>query len=119
MASVMLAGLIYYIREMYLDDCIVFATGHDQFLERLEIIFKRFKDKNIFLKASRCKFISKEGISMYKPSIRFSKTEVNAQLRSFLGLASYFKGFVPNHSNIVSPLFKMIDHSATKQTSLK
>jgi RNase H-like domain found in reverse transcriptase len=49
----------------------------------------------------------------------FPKPTVNTQLRSFLGLANYFKDFVPNHSNVVSPLFKMIDHSATKQTSLK
>jgi hypothetical protein len=90
MASVVLVGLIYHICEMYLDDCIVFATGHDQFLERLEIIFKRFKDKNTFLKASKCKFglpiveyvgctISKEGTSMstkkIKLSFRLSKTK--------------------------------------------
>jgi RNase H-like domain found in reverse transcriptase len=49
----------------------------------------------------------------------FPKPTVNTQLRSFLGLANYFKDFVPNHSNVVLPLFKMIDHSATKQTSIK
>jgi RNase H-like domain found in reverse transcriptase/Integrase core domain/Integrase zinc binding domain len=119
---------------MYLDDCIVFATSNEQFLERLETIFTRFKEKNIFLKASKCKFgqpiveyvgrtISKEGITMSKKKINsvldFPKPKVNTQLRSFLGLANYFKDFVPNHSNVVSPLFKMIDHSATKQTSVK
>ena len=134
MASVVLAGLIYLICEMYLDDCIVFATGDEQFLERLETVFKRFKKRNIFLKASKCKFglpiveyvgrtISKEGLSMSTKKINsvldFPKPTVNTQLRSFLGLANYFKDFVPNHSNVVSPLFKMIDHSATKQTSLK
>ena len=36
----------------------------------------------------------------------FPKPTVNTQLRSFLGLANYFKEFVPNHSNVVSPLFK-------------
>jgi hypothetical protein len=41
----------------------------------------------------------------------FSKPKVNTQLRSFLELANYLKVFVPNHSNLVSPLFKMIDHS--------
>ena len=134
MATVVLRDLIYNICEMYLDDCIIFATNNDQFIERLETIFKRFKDKNIYLKASKCKFglpkveyvgrtISKEGISMSTKKINsvldFPKPTVNTQLRSFLGLANYFKEFVPNHSNVVSPLFKMIDHSASKQTSLK
>ena len=35
MTTVVLNGLIYTKCEMYLDDCIVFARGHDEFLERL------------------------------------------------------------------------------------
>lgn len=49
MASVVLSGLIYMICEMYLDDCIVYAKGNDQFIERLGLVFKRFKLHNIFL----------------------------------------------------------------------
>ena len=75
MASIVLLGLIYKICEMYLDDCIVHAKGETQFLERLEQIFKRFEQYNIFLKASKCKFgmsevdycgknISERGLSM-------------------------------------------------------
>jgi RNase H-like domain found in reverse transcriptase len=48
----------------------------------------------------------------------FPKPMVSTQLRSFLGLANYFNDFVPNHSNVVSPLFKMVNHSAKKQTAL-
>ena len=81
MASVVLAGLIYMVCEMYLDDCIVYAKGNEQFLERLESVFKRFRLHIIFLKASKCKFglplveyvgrqISKEGISMSDLRIR-------------------------------------------------
>jgi hypothetical protein len=36
-----------------------------------------------------------------------------------LGIANYLKDFVPNHSDVVSPLFKMVDHSAKKQAALK
>jgi hypothetical protein len=94
----------------------------------------RFRLKNICLKASKCKFglskieyvgrsILKEGVSMSTKKINsvldFPKPMVNTKLRSFLGLANYFKDFVPNHSNVVSPLFKMVDHSAEKQAALK
>ena len=118
---------------MYLDDCIVHAKGNDEFIIRLEIIFKRFSDKNIKLKASKCKFglkqveyvgrqISKDGISMSKKKINsvtdFPQPVVLTQLRSFLGLANYFRDFVPNHSNVVSPLHHMIDHAAKKQSKL-
>ena len=41
MASVVLIGLIHFICVVYLDDIIVYATGHLQFCERLETIFQR------------------------------------------------------------------------------
>jgi Reverse transcriptase (RNA-dependent DNA polymerase) len=90
MASAVLAGLIYLICEMYLDDCIVFATGDEQFLERLETVFKRFKERNIFLKASKCIFglpiveylgrtISREWISMSTKKINSVLDFLNRQ----------------------------------------
>ena len=51
MASIVLLGLIYSICEVYLDDIIIYADGHIQFCERLEILFQRLEDKNISLKA--------------------------------------------------------------------
>jgi hypothetical protein len=89
MATVVLRDLIYNICEMTASSLLP------------TIIFKRFKDKNIYLKASKCKFglpkveyvgrtISKEGISMSAKNINsvldFPKPTVNTQLRSFLGL---------------------------------
>ena len=40
------------------------------------------------------------------------------ELRSFLGLTNYFRDHVPNHSNVVAPLQKMILHASKKQTLL-
>ena len=42
MATVVLAGLLYVTCEMYLDDCIVFGNGPDEFLQRLRDVFIRF-----------------------------------------------------------------------------
>jgi hypothetical protein len=51
--------------------------------------------------------ISEEGVSMSTKEINsvldFPKPMVNTQFRSILGLANYFKDFVPNHSKVVSP----------------
>ena len=49
----------------------------------------------------------------------FPKPMTNTQLRSFLGLANYFREFVPNHSHVVHPLQGMIDFAATKRTAIK
>ena len=75
MATVVLAGLSYVTCEMYLDDCIVFGKGSEEFLQRLRDVFIRFRERNLFLKAKKCKFgvtrleyiervISRDGLSM-------------------------------------------------------
>ena len=131
MASVVLFGLMYLICELYLDDCIVFAKGDEQFVQRLRKVFIAFRKSNVLLKAKKCKFgtpkieyvgkvISRDGLTMSADKIAtildFPKPVQTTSLRSFLGLANYFRDFVPNHSNTVSPLHKMIDNSAKKKT---
>ena len=56
MATIVLNGLIFICCEMYLDDCIVFAPGQDEFLERLERVFRRFRCFGLLLKAKKCRF---------------------------------------------------------------
>jgi hypothetical protein len=129
MATVVLTGLIYMICELYLDDVIVFGTGNDQFLERLEQVFHRFSVKHIFLQPKKCKFglkrveycgkqISKEGISMSAEKINaiqlIPKPMTNTTLRSFIGAANWFRDFVPGQSMVMKPLQDMILHSKAK-----
>jgi hypothetical protein len=52
MASVVLIGLIYFICEMYLDDCIVHGNGEDQFCDRLEQVLARFQRHNTVVEKS-------------------------------------------------------------------
>ena len=102
MTTVVLNGLIYTKCEMYLDDCIVFARGHDEFLERLERVFRCFRCFGLSLKAKKCRFgmkqidyvgrqISSQGISMSKEKIKsvlnFPKPKSLTASHSFLVLA--------------------------------
>jgi hypothetical protein len=50
MATVVLAGLIYVICEMYIDDCNVFGKDTDELVYRLRLIFERFRKHNLFVK---------------------------------------------------------------------
>jgi hypothetical protein len=104
MSSVVLVGLLYFICEMYLDDCIVHAQGEAQFLERLELVLIRFRERNIFLKPSKCRFgmsrveycgkeISKNGLTMSKKKIQkglnFPMPQTAGQMKQFIGLVDY------------------------------
>jgi hypothetical protein len=70
---------------MHLDDCIVYAKGNAQFLQRLRAVFERFHEKNLFFEAMKCKFcvkqieyvgrvISREGLFMSANKITNSCT---------------------------------------------
>ena len=134
MATIVLNGLMYTKCEMYLDDCIVFARGQEEFLERLERVFRRFRCFGLLLKAKKCRFgmtqidyvgrqISSQGLSMSKEKIEsvlnFPKPMNLTSLRSLLGLANYFRNFVPFHANIVDPLQRMITPQGKKKSLIE
>ena len=56
MAAIVLCGLIYFMCEIYLDDCIIHAADNETFISRLEQVLSRFDRHNIVLKPSKCKF---------------------------------------------------------------
>ncbi len=56
MASKVLAGLLYIFVELYLDDVLLYATNDDDFLERLQVVFERFRQFNITLNPKKCYF---------------------------------------------------------------
>jgi hypothetical protein len=100
MAAVVLAGLVYFICETYLDDCIIHAANNESFLARLEQVFQRFHKHKLFLKPAKCQFgltkvefcgrvISKDGISMSAKKIsqvlNFPLLTYHKQLKSRLG----------------------------------
>ena len=133
MATEVLCGLIYFICEMYLDDCIVYARGNAEFLYRLEEVFMRFRKHNLRLKAKKCKFglsrigyvgrmVDKNGLSMSADKIEsvlnFPLPKDVTALRGLLGLANFFRGFVPFHSDIVKPLQNMANPKAAKRTTI-
>ena len=123
MATTLLIGLIYYICEVYLDDIIVHGKDTAEFLERLRKVFERLDKYKVILKPTKCKFgwsqveycgrvISKNGLSMSAKKIasvmNFPEPIFAKQMKSFLGLANYFREFVPNHSTVVHPLQALI-----------
>jgi hypothetical protein len=108
MATVVLAGLIYVICEMYIDT--------DELVSRRRLIFARFRKHNLFVKRNKCflgyteivyvgKVLSADGLKMSQEKIRhvldFPKPDISKQLKSFLGLVNYFYDFIKNASSVL------------------
>ena len=113
---------IFKILLCYLDDLLVFASSFGQHIENLEKVFMRLKTIGVKLNPSKCKLlhssvgflghiISAEGISTNPDTVRavqdFETPKTLKQVRSFLGLASYYRRFVEGFSKIALPLHNL------------
>jgi hypothetical protein len=113
MAAVVLVGLVYFICEIYLDDCIVHASDNQTFLQNLEKVFQRFSKHKLFLKPGKCKFgVPHVEFSMSAKKISqvldFPLSIYQKRLKSFLGLVGYFRPHIRDLSKQAHPLQEML-----------
>ena len=103
----------------YLDDIFVSSSTWEEHMDKLSKVLQAFKDKNLTLKPTKCYFahysvtilghvISSKGIST-DPGKVIAITNMPAPhnlktLRSFLGMASYYRKFIPFFSELAKPL---------------
>ena len=60
MATVVLAGLMYVLCDLYLDDIIVWGSTFAEYLDNLEQVLKRLKRHNITVNPNKCRFNLRE-----------------------------------------------------------
>jgi hypothetical protein len=129
MSQEVLAGLLYIICEVYMDDILVYGKDFMEFIHNLKEVFQRFREKNITLNPDKCHFgletvefvghrIDAKGISFTTERLhKFASIlrPINVvDMQKFLGLANYFRDHVQNHSLIVRPLQDMIKNKSQK-----
>ena len=123
-----LRGLQWQICLIYMDDIIVFGTDFNEELHRLKSVFSRLRDAGLKLKPKKCKFfqksvpflghiVSNKGVATDPEKINSVKnwpipTSVT-EVRSFLGLASYYRRFIKGFAGIASPLHKLTEKGHT------
>ena len=104
---------------------IVHGNTEDEFIGNLRKVFLRFRKHNVKLQPSKMNIgltkiqyvghtIDSSGLHFTPDKLDsvlgFQKPVYHAQLRSFLGLANYFRDHVKHHSSLVFPLQRMLDN---------
>ncbi|GFT86701.1 retrovirus-related Pol polyprotein from transposon 17.6 [Trichonephila clavipes] len=107
----------------YLDDIAIFSETWEEHLKHLQEILERLKKANLTIKPIKCKFAQQEvhylghvvGRGKRSPAElkieaiqNFLIPTTETQIRAFLGLAGYYRQYIPMFSAIVAPLTDLL-----------
>ena len=119
MMDMCLSGLPHHRILAYMDDVVIFSRTFEQHLVELEAVFEKLSAANVTLKASKCVIasdavdflgyrLSQEGVKplerLVSAIVEFKRPEKRKEVKSFLGIAGFYRNFIPNFADVARPL---------------
>ncbi|RDX81025.1 Retrovirus-related Pol polyprotein from transposon 17.6, partial [Mucuna pruriens] len=107
---------------VFIDDILVYSKTREEHEEHLKVVLQVLRDKQLYAKLSKCDFwleevsflghvISRGGIgvdpSKVEVVLKWETPKSVSEIRSFLGLAGYYRRFIEGFSKIALPLTEL------------
>jgi len=108
------------------DDILIYSSSLEEHAKHLRKVFQRLKENKLYAKLEKCEFgvtevdllghrITQEGLMMddhkVKAFLDWGPPRSVPALKSFLGLASYYRKFIKNFAKIATPLTNLLTRS--------
>nr|GEZ06673.1 putative reverse transcriptase domain-containing protein [Tanacetum cinerariifolium] len=108
---------------VFIDDILVFSKSKEEYEDHLRTVLQILRRKKLYAKFSKCEFwlssvvflghiVSAEGITMDLAKVeavtKWPRPTSVTEVRSFLGLAGYYRRFVEGFSRLALPLTKLM-----------
>ena len=115
-------GMLYKGVIVYLDDINIYSKTFDEHLDKLQEVLQRLRAAGLKLGPDKCHFLQRQieflghvvndqGIATDPAKIEkvqnFPRPKDVTTVRSFLGLASYYRKFIQDFSRIARPLYQL------------
>jgi hypothetical protein len=108
---------------VFIDDILIYSKNEVEHAKHLRIVLQRLRDHKLYAKFSKCEFwldsvkflghtISRDGISVDPSKVQevmdWKPPKSVHQIRSFLGLAGYYRRFIPDFSRTAKPMTELL-----------
>ncbi|XP_052477129.1 uncharacterized protein LOC128032557 [Gossypium raimondii] len=112
---------------VYFDDILIYSKSLDEHLLHLKSILGVLRKESLYANLKKCTFctnkviflgfvVSSEGLKVDQDKVKaireWPRPTSISQVRSFHGLASFYRRFVPNFSTLAAPLTSVIKKSS-------
>jgi hypothetical protein len=108
---------------VFIDDILIYSKNEEEHATHLRIVLTRLREHQLYAKFSKCAFwleeiqflghvLSANGVavdpSKVKDILEWKPPTTVHQVRSFLGLAGYYRRLIPDFSKIVKPITSLL-----------
>jgi ribonuclease HI len=109
---------------VFIDDILIYSKNDSDHEEHLRVVLQKLRDNQLYAKFTKCEFwldevhflghvISKGGISVDPAKVTaivdWKIPSTVSEVRSFLGLAGYYRRFIEWFSKIAKPMTSLLE----------
>ena len=109
---------------VFIDDILIYYKTEEEHEEHLRLVLQKLREHQLFAKLSKCDFwlkevsflghvISNGGVAISPKNVagvlKWSPPQTVGEIRSFLGMARYYRRFIEGFSSIAKPMTTLLE----------